>query len=72
MNLKVSTVCGLPSSVISKSVRLEIGDRTVPFLSDDDHVDADEVDAGAEDRLLAVGAVGRRGGGWLLRRGRRR
>ena len=35
-------------------VRLQIGDR-VAVLVGDDHVDADEVDAGAEDRRLAAG-----------------
>ena len=72
----VSTVCGLLSSATSKSSAVRSVDRVAVAVGDD-HVDAHEVDAGAEDRLIGGGRrLGRVGGrcrcGRRWRRGLRR
>ena len=68
MSLKVSIFCGLSLSVTSKSLWLQVVDRIAVLVGDDD-VDADEVDAGAEDRRLR--RVWRWRGGWRRLRLRR-
>ena len=72
MSLNVSIFCGLPSSVISKSACLRSATGCAVLVGDDD-VDADEVDAAAEDRAAAGrrllrSAAGRvaPAAGWLL------
>ena len=69
-NWTVSTFCGTPSSLTSKSAAVRSGTAFVA-VADDRHVHADQLDARSEGRrlllrLLLLAAAA--GGGWLLRR----